>query len=131
MIAASAARFLVDHGSELRASKGLRHDRDDERDREPSAKAFKLVLHVPSGRTHRPVTLFNGKFNGRWSGEIGDGLSALVTLDAERRWSLTINRGRESLTFYPVTASRPWELCFWLPGGWVSPGTAEVFASAV
>ncbi len=97
---------------------------------EPVAKSFKLVLYVPSGRTHRPVTLFNHNHDGRWSGEIGGGKSATVTRDVAGKWSLTINRGRESLTFFPVSVSRPWELCFRLPAGWVSASVCEVYASA-
>lgn len=68
-------------------------------------------------------------FNGKWSGEISDGKTATVTLDEVGKWSLTINRGRESLTFYPLAVSRPGQLCFWLPADWVSVDVCEVFAS--
>jgi hypothetical protein len=97
---------------------------------EPDKKAFKLVLHTPNGRTHKPTTLFNGKHDGRWCADLGDGMSATVHKEDGGQWLLTLRRGRESCTFYPVTETRkPWELTYWLPAGWFGP-TCEVFVSA-
>jgi hypothetical protein len=96
---------------------------------EPDTKLFKLKLSVPSGKSHKPHALFNGKFNGRWSAELEDGVSATVQRDAGGQWLLTLRRGRESSAFYPVTTTRkPWELCYWLPSGWFGP-TCEVFVT--
>ena len=76
------------------------------------------------------MRLFDAKHDGRWAGEIAEKLTALVTRDAEGQWLLTLRRGRESCTFYPVTETRkPWELCYWLPAGWFGP-TCEVFVTA-
>jgi hypothetical protein len=95
---------------------------------EPTARDFKLRLSVPGGPNgHRPVTLFNGKYNGLWRGEIAEGVTAEVTR-VGGHWQLIISRGGKSAAHGPVTTQlSPFEVCYFVDTGWLPGGPAMVF----
>lgn len=92
--------------------------------REPDTRDFKLRLAVPDGRTgHKPVTIFNGKYNGVWRGEIAEGVSAEVTR-VGGQLVLTLRRGDKSAAFGPVTVQvSPFEACYFVEKGWLAGGS--------
>lgn len=100
---------------------------------DPLARQFALALTYTDARNRfERVRLFDAKHNGEWAGEIGETLRAVVTRDAEGKWTLTLRRGRESCTFFPVTVARkPLEITFWLPAGWVAGMPAEVYVTMI
>ncbi len=89
----------------------------------PDRNTFKICLHVPNERGHRPVSLLSKRFTGVWLGALD--AVAVTVARAGDVLTLRLARGAEVV----AVAERPFEVTFHVPAAWIERDPREVFVT--